>query len=84
MCKLNMSDLASVTHHYQKAAPSLPALKSTWISQSLSAEATNGFPENASLAAVEGSVASGSNLIGSFLFLFCSRSFLIQQLVRLT
>lgn len=65
-----MSDLATVTHDYRKAAAQLPALKSTWISQSLSAQATNGFPENTSSATYEGSVASGSNLILSSPFLF--------------
>lgn len=57
-----MSDLATMTHDYQKAAATFPASRSTMISQSFQAQATNAFPEHESLDTWGGSTASGSNL----------------------
>lgn len=58
----DMSNLATVTHNYQKAASPFPELSSKWISQSLWAQAANALSKHVSLVSFEGSVASGSNL----------------------
>lgn len=59
-CKnyLDMSDLATVTHSYEKAVAPFPALKSTWISQSLWSQAANGFSKQVPLATSGGNISA--------------------------
>lgn len=72
-----MSDLAIVTHDYEKLRSPFPALSCKWISQSLCAQAANGFSKYTSLATFEGSVVSESNLT---LWVFLDSARLVYKL----